>query len=578
MCCGHAWQRVGRLAVLLGGMAGAAAASTADAPKLRYDFKAGQEYAYEVKIHAEIKKVQDTREGVLTYNVTSATDEQIVMKQTGMLRSHLTGSVLIGPPRLMGPPQFATGPQTISINRSGKMLVANRELTPLPYLLGQKELLLLEEFPDEAKNTWDKQRDILVKETKSNSRFGHRGPPHASDTDKTERGGQESAQYTVTDARPNIVVIRKTFKLSTSEEADHITRFDMSGEGEFTFDRTAGVIRSISMKYDIHVNEKNETLNVPVTVDCKLLTAQEVAEHQRREEEKLAAAQAMIAKATASKPFERGERNKLLADLRSTDKGRAKSAAERLATVPVDDRPGDFAKPLAVLLAHSNEWGQEAAAKALAVWAAPEAEAALIEASKSKNMMIRGPSLKALGKLRSKKAAEAVAGQMYRKGEGPAKALKEMGPVAEEAAIACLKDRDEWVRKEACGVLAEIGGEKSIQALSEYASHMKNFAAKDANNAIDSIRRRLAEGNVPAAAEKPEQSATVLVTSAQTQFRTWRDATGSFEIEAVLVSYENKTVTLKRKDGKIVPVPFEKLSKADQKYLAEYDKAGNPFE
>ncbi|WP_254507472.1 SHD1 domain-containing protein [Anatilimnocola floriformis] len=51
--------------------------------------------------------------------------------------------------------------------------------------------------------------------------------------------------------------------------------------------------------------------------------------------------------------------------------------------------------------------------------------------------------------------------------------------------------------------------------------------------------------------------------------REWSDATGSFKIEAELVAVRGGKVVLEKADGAIISVPLEKLSAADQKYLAD---------
>jgi hypothetical protein len=49
--------------------------------------------------------------------------------------------------------------------------------------------------------------------------------------------------------------------------------------------------------------------------------------------------------------------------------------------------------------------------------------------------------------------------------------------------------------------------------------------------------------------------------------RTWSDQSGKFKIEGTLVKLENDAVTLKRKDGKEVTLPIEKLSAEDKEFL-----------
>jgi hypothetical protein len=64
-------------------------------------------------------------------------------------------------------------------------------------------------------------------------------------------------------------------------------------------------------------------------------------------------------------------------------------------------------------------------------------------------------------------------------------------------------------------------------------------------------------------------------------FRTWSDPSGRFRIEARLESQTAFEVVLRKKDGAQIKVPLEKLSTADQEYVATLDTGGgseNPFE
>ena len=49
--------------------------------------------------------------------------------------------------------------------------------------------------------------------------------------------------------------------------------------------------------------------------------------------------------------------------------------------------------------------------------------------------------------------------------------------------------------------------------------------------------------------------------------RTWTDASGTRKVEASLVDSADGTVRLKKPDGKVVEIPLEKLSAADQRGL-----------
>ena len=71
-------------------------------------------------------------------------------------------------------------------------------------------------------------------------------------------------------------------------------------------------------------------------------------------------------------------------------------------------------------------------------------------------------------------------------------------------------------------------------------------------------------------------SATAL---AQDKIRTWRDASGKFEIRATLVEQTDKAVRLRKDDRRVVTVPLDQLSAPDLRYLKELkkEKNDNPF-
>ena len=53
----------------------------------------------------------------------------------------------------------------------------------------------------------------------------------------------------------------------------------------------------------------------------------------------------------------------------------------------------------------------------------------------------------------------------------------------------------------------------------------------------------------------------------QAEMRTWTDSSGAYKVEAELVDENDGTVRLKRGDGRIVSLPLDRLSPADQAYV-----------
>jgi ribosomal protein L12E/L44/L45/RPP1/RPP2 len=209
-------------------------------------------------------------------------------------------------------------------------------------------------------------------------------------------------------------------------------------------------------------------------------------------------------------------------------------------------------------------------------------------------MWRRNEVIEALGRIHTAAAAEAVVSRIS---DGGARgkcgeALRAMGPVAEKATLPCIKSQDMWTRAEAYKVLKEIGGRASIKEMQSMVKAGVND--RELNEALNAIKLRVAmkgdhsvdvsetaasktkgKGNEKDDAEEKtdEEPANAM--------RSWRDASGSFEITASFVQLADNKVTLRKKDGKTIVVPLEKLSKLDRTWVEENGSANNhanPFE
>ena len=128
------------------------------------------------RFHAKIVDNKIDRQGELVYKVLSANEDQAVLKTSGSAAWQLGQLGMMRFPR-MGPPFMHRAPEGTTVSRRGTVLVSG-ELTHLPMLLGDLETLVIDEFPDEAAATWEKQRDLVIQEIESGGRFGPRfGPP-----------------------------------------------------------------------------------------------------------------------------------------------------------------------------------------------------------------------------------------------------------------------------------------------------------------------------------------------------------------------------------------------------------------
>ncbi len=556
---------------IFGLMAGPTAA--ADPPELRYGFEADQEYHYDVTIVGEITDRTATHKGMLIYKCGKVTDTQFSLATNGMLTESLTGDSLpLMPPRpRFGGPRWAFG-QTggTTFKRTGTMISTKSE-EYLPFVLGLQEVLVVETLPAKPQPNWTTETDIAVVERMATGPFFSR-----RFSSETQTAGKEQIEYSIVSQKDGVVRVRKVYSLKTLPN-EGIVRFDMSGEGEFEFDTKRGIVQSLKMKYNINLNEKNLTLAIPVSLEYAVLSAEAMAERK----EKIAEAMAAANKPKTLSPLEPGEREKLIAALKSGKDADVLAAAQRLAGATPTAQRDDVARALMAVVDSRNTSARKAVIQALGVWRIPEVERVMIAAvSGDRSAFVGRDALAVLAKFRTPAAAKVAAASLtnnfLRSAAG--EALIAMGPIAEEYTLPLLNDRDHWVRSEACEVLGKIGGEKSLQALKHQLVEARDLSeTHDLKQAIDAINRR--GGQPPVMPEEKEEVAAEPVGPASDAVsRTWHDATRSFQVEAKLVGVEGEKVTLLRSDGRTIALPLAKLCEEDQQFVKKHAKAENPFE
>ena len=291
----------------------ASTAPAQDAVKPRYGCQKGKTYSYRVTVVADLPSEEFTNTGVLLYDVPSSSDDQFTLKCTGRLQSSAklkgnpspssSGSrgprgprgprMPAAPPRHFGPWAEPAREQETTFDRQGK-IVRHGDDPSLPFLLGKQAELVIEQLPDEAKPTWNIERDLGVVE-RSHSSGPSLGPFGRGPGSETSRGAKERIDYAVIGQDRDSIRISKRYSLKTLPE-EGVTRFDMSGDGELVFDKRQGVITSHKMKYQVRVNEKNVSVTILYSLEYRLLTEQEAAEEQKKEAERKKVHEERIAK------------------------------------------------------------------------------------------------------------------------------------------------------------------------------------------------------------------------------------------------------------------------------------------
>jgi hypothetical protein len=283
------------------------------APDLRYRFQQGQKYLYEVKISAQIGDVNVVRGGLSIYQVKSATDQQITLVHSGSLsarRSRRDGRPVVTFPSIHDPffwsgINVTAGEGELTIDVHGKVLDSHH-LTPLPYMLGDFQVLAIEPLPDTPQTAWEHKEDATIteKQASRNPMFGP-GPPFGSPFGPSQpagmnRSAHETISFAIVGSDSRVARIKRTYLLRTEDQVKGKPRLELSGQGERSFDLQQGVASSELMKYTVHVNEENESLDIPLTVDYRLLGPQEAEERLKEIEKQKAALPRTLRQETTS--------------------------------------------------------------------------------------------------------------------------------------------------------------------------------------------------------------------------------------------------------------------------------------
>jgi hypothetical protein len=172
-----------------------------------------------------------------------------------------------------------------------------------------------------------------------------------------------------------------------------------------------------------------------------------------------------------------------LIELKSRDDGKRSQALKRLARSTPDGRVAQVVAAVAPIVEDDNEFLAKDAVDVLGVWKSPEAMEALIGRMRDNRHFVRSDAIKALGKYGDPRATEAIVTVIKEDRFATEAALKAMGEVAEPAVIPLLRSPDSDVRGQACHILAEIGGQKTLiemQSLPSDPDFGVRVAAQDA--------------------------------------------------------------------------------------------------
>jgi hypothetical protein len=456
---------------------------------MRYGWKAGQTYMYNVRIEADRGDYLEVHSGNPSYTVTSADRDNIKITFGGMLGESTQQKpgknvVIVGPPRIR-PPFGLRGPHQITINPRGE-IVSIQGSSQLPFLLGNLSELMLELLPEKNEPTWSTSKETAI--TLSNSMFPR---PIFRNEDRQQIKATEKTTYTFEKVNGDLATIQKTYDLRTAELSNGKPRFEVAGRGPITFDVKQGTPVSMEFQQTFAVREGNNTEEIGVKITYKLLDAAEMAKIKQAAEEARKVAETK--QKEAAKPFEGSELEKALDDIKSGDQGRLIRSLTTFQNKKPAEPNAAVAKALESLLTSDNLNTRNQAAMALENWATTDSAGTLATAIESKDLFVRHSVMKALARIIPADSAELIAERLTENSDRghAAKILQEIGPAAEPAVLKMLSHKEWQVRWEAVKVLKEIGTKKSLEPLKPLQSKDDNiFVRQTSGQAIEAIQKR----------------------------------------------------------------------------------------
>ncbi len=394
----------------------------------------------------------------------------------------------------------------------------------LPCLLGPLGSVAIDPLPAEGEKTWQRREMLTIRSTSQGPydplaglrppgyrgpRFGPRWFPFGGPFGEPEEvtsffPAVQQTSYTAEDPKGTTRLIRKRLELKTLEKTEAGPKVELTGNGETLFDLKAGASQKVTFSGTLFVRANGQTTKIPLTLTCERSTGNAPSPAAAPPGTVAATGAAPLATTLPPRPQNaesaRARLDDFLTDLRAVEKdwGKCFRALQGLSMMkPIEARREEVAEVLDKYLAEPSYSARSSALGALRGWGARRNVPALIALlTPLENESLRRRAIELLGSLRDGQAAPAIAQRMKDPVDrmSASQALRALGPAAEDATLALLADEDAEVRDEACKVLGEIGGAKSIAALKEQAAKpdaVSRGVAKATREAVlDQLQKR----------------------------------------------------------------------------------------
>ena len=560
------------LVLTLAGLSFGSGGISAYAQSLQYDWQPGQKFSYRFDISVEIGDAITSYQGTTHYTVSTVDQDQLKVvykgglrestkRKAGGARANRFGRFGGMPPRMPSPfsrPTFAGKTQTtnkITISPQGS-IVAMEGSSQIPYLLGNVSLIPFEALPAAEQQSWETGSGVTIaeKNDRSRNRFGPFSPFGNNEQDSVQ-AASEVTRYRVLKKSEDLISINRTYEMKMPKSTDGAS-FDMTGTGTWSYDVKEHIPHSLDMQYKLIVTKGSTITTVPISVKYSRVSPEELAKiaaAAKRKADQMAEA-AAAAKAAAETPLTADEKRIVLNLLASNDVKAVVAKLGELAKKKLPEPDPEIAAAIESLLVSEEKAVAKAAGSALMSWSPS------YRLKKSLAKAYQGPGvLKSTGRI-VESTTPLYVGQLVQAQQPRYGSFWRAAKVEE-----LMPDGN-----------VKLGFLTWGKVRSSSAVDRRNIQL--APDELDQPAKPKSAAAIASATSNSTASAASTSPSPSGEARTWSDATGRFKVEAVFVSIQDGTVTLRRtSDNKLLPIPITKLCDADQTYLQKLEAAENPF-
>jgi len=476
--------------------------------QLRYAFPPDRTNVYNLSIEVQGETGREAITGNFIVSPRALTTNLTAVSVRGQLRP----KPMAGPPMapfyrpggvmpLMG---YVSGPpiegRELVIDARGHVVRAAGELS-LPIPLGQLMASLFQEFPAQGGSSWEDEAERFVLDEPMlqgpgaafMSQPGGYGyvPYYPGRAPVGALAVRQKTKLDVTAATDETVTLNKSLSLESRMSTGLEPRVSATGTGQVVLERATGWPKQVELECKTVVVTEQLSRRSVLKLRWQLLEGPE-------REAALAPPRPPAENKVAPE-----ELSKLVEQLKSEELYTRQSAARTLETRSLKSVTPEVLALMSNLAADRDEAVRHAALAILAEHGTKEQVPLLLKALKEPNDgELRVKVAKGLGRLGDARAAEPLADLLATGQTDPyfahgvrenqvTGALIQLGPVAEPAVLALLKEKNIETRCQACAALKQIGTRKSLAPLKELTTYPSKDLSEAAADACRSIQARI---------------------------------------------------------------------------------------